>query len=174
MVQAMTHLIHNLRHPEMRILLLDSLLDLGDKPYQLENWASKTAAHKFWDAMRFPIEHLFDVLNLEEIPEDQIGYSLYNKRELDSVLLVINALNQVIDAVGRKQPDEYYINSPLWDNVVKTSQHAFKLLMKKETMTEEHKEHWNSLRRAFYKQPLPLLDLANKWDDSVRPTDGLP
>ena len=34
-----------------------------------------------------------------------------------------------------------------------------KPMMEKETMTEEYKAHWNALRRAFYKQPVPLSDL---------------
>ena len=72
---------------------------------------------------------------------------------------VIKTLEKVMDEIGRKQPDDNYINSPLWDEVIKTAQHAFNFLMEKETMTEEYKAHWNALRRAFYKQPVPLSDL---------------
>ena len=78
----MIYSTHNLKHPDMRILLLDSLLDLGDKPYQLENWVDKNYLHAFWDCLRFPVEVLFDDLSLHEAPEDQINYSLYNQDEL--------------------------------------------------------------------------------------------
>ena len=155
----MMHSKHKLKHPDMRILLLDSLLDLGDKPYQLENWVDKNYLHAFWDCLRFPVEVLFDDLSLHEVPEDQINYSLYNQDELDVVMPVIKTLEKVMDEIGRKQPDDNYINSPLWDEVIKTAQHAFNFLMEKETMTEEYKAHWNALRRAFYKQPVPLSDL---------------
>lgn len=64
----------------MGIILLDSLLDLGDKSYQLEKWVDKKYAYSFWGNLVIPISHLFDVLNLEETPEDQIEYSLYNKK----------------------------------------------------------------------------------------------
>ena len=74
----MTQSTHKLRHPEMRILLLDSLLDLGNKIYQDKNWVNKKYAYSFWGNLIIPISHLFDVLNLEETPEDQLGYSLYN------------------------------------------------------------------------------------------------
>ena len=155
----MMHSKHKLKHPDMRILLLDSLLDLGDKPYQLENWVDKNYLHAFWDCLRFPVEVLFDDLSLNEVPEDQINYSLYNQDELDVVMPVIKTLEKVMDEIGRKQPDDNYINSPLWDEVIKTAQHAFNFLMEKEIMTEEYKAHWNALRRAFYKQPVPLSDL---------------
>ena len=155
----MMHSKHKLKHPDMRILLLDSLLDLGDKPYQLENWVDKNYLHAFWDCLRFPVEVLFDDLSLHEVPEDQINYSLYNQDELDVVMPVIKTLEKVMDEIGRKQPDDNYINSPLWDEVIKTAQHAFNFLMEKEIMTEEYKAHWNALRRAFYKQPVPLSDL---------------
>ena len=152
----MMHSKHKLKHPDMRILLLDSLLDLGDKPYQLENWVDKNYLHAFWDCLRFPVEVLFDDLSLHEDPEDQINYSLYSQDELEVVTPVIKALEKVMDEIGRKQSDDTYINSPLWDEVVKTAQHAFKFLMKKETMTEEYKDRWNILRRAFHKKPISV------------------
>ena len=155
----MMHSKHKLKHPDMRILLLDSLLDLGDKPYQLENWVDKNYLHAFWDCLRFPVEVLFDDLSLHEVPEDQINYTVYNQDELEVVMPVIKALEKVMDEIGRKQPDDAYIDSPLWNEVVKTAQHAFKFLMKKETMTEEYKERWNATRMAFCKKPVPLSDL---------------
>ena len=155
----MIYSTHNLKHPDMRILLLDSLLDLGDKSYQLKNWVDNNYVYSFWGNLVMPIEVLFDDLSLHEVPEDQINYTVYNQDELEVVMPVIKALEKVMDEIGRKQPDDNYINSPLWDEVIKTAQHAFNFLMEKETMTEEYKAHWNALRRAFYKQPVPLSDL---------------
>ena len=50
---------------------------------------------------------------------------------MEAVLTVIDALNKVMDEIGRKQPDENYINSPLWDKVITTAQYAFTVLMEK-------------------------------------------
>lgn len=140
----------------MRMLLLDSLKDLSDKTYQLKNWVFTTTPCGFWFSARMSYNVIFNDLVLEDDPEDQIGYSLYNKIELEAVISVVDALKKVLEEIGIEQPDGAYINSPLWDTVVHTSQHAYKCLIKNEILTEEYKDRWNILRQSFHKEPISL------------------
>ncbi len=75
-----------------------------------------------------------DDIPLEEDPEGQIGYSLYNEEEVQAIKPVMAALNRVLDEVGIKQPDETYISSPLWDEVVRTAGEAYKVFKKNDEL----------------------------------------
>ena len=78
--------------------------------------------------MRFPLEFLFDDLSLEERPEDQLGYTLRDREEMTAVCKVVNAMNRVFHEIGQNKPDFAYMNSPLWEDVIKDADVAYKLL----------------------------------------------
>jgi len=126
-----------LEDPTLRACLLGSIADLADRETQIKEWTSKTAAHRFWDTLYMSFESLDD-FNLFDEDEKRrsgialIGSSVYDQKELDAICPVIEAFQRVLDEIGTKQPDSAYINSPLWDDVVRTANHAFDVLMENE------------------------------------------
>jgi len=124
------------RFPQMRQILLFSLKDLSDNKLQLQEWVSKTAKHRFWDTMRFDINVIYYDLGFEmdedEKAEDKIGYSLVDESECRAMEPVVKALDDVYDIIGPEQPDSAYIDSPLWDEVVRASGAALKVFLANE------------------------------------------
>jgi len=126
-----------LEYPDLRSCLVGALEDLADKQTQLKEWTLKTAAHRFWDTLRMILENLddfgfFDKNERARSGRGLIGSSVYNQRELDAIYPVIEAFQRVLVEIGATQPDSAYINSPLWDDVVRTASHAFDALMANE------------------------------------------
>ena len=64
--------------------------------------------------------------------EEQIDYVLVDHDEVNSIKPVIKTLDVVYDQIGPEQPDLAYINSPLWDDVVKAAQAAFNVFITNE------------------------------------------
>ncbi len=120
----------HIKHPYMRVEVVLYLQDLADREKQLKDWTSQKAAHRFWDTLGFAISMLFDTLDLEEDAEGQIGYSLYNEEEVQAIKPVMRILRRVLDEIGRQQPDDAYITSPLWDEVVRTAGEAYEVFKK--------------------------------------------
>jgi len=121
----------------LRAELLGSIEDLADRETQMKEWVSETAAHRFWDTLHMSFEsldnfNLFDEDELSKSGRELIGSSVYDQEELDAIYPVIQAFQRVLDEIGAKQPDSAYINSPLWDDVVRTANHAFDVLMENE------------------------------------------
>jgi len=120
----------SLELPYMRHGLIGTLKDLADLVRQKKEWCSQTAAHRFWDTMRFSIE-TFEGIPLESAPLDQIGYTIRTEEELALILDVMNKLWKVMDAIGTEKPDADYLNSPLWHDVVTASAKAYNYIKEK-------------------------------------------
>ncbi|MBN9344348.1 MAG: hypothetical protein J0H87_08310 [Holosporales bacterium] len=122
-------------------MLLFSLQRLSDKEYQSENWVDPNYLHSFWDTFLFDLEFLYDDLVIYEHPEDGIGYVLLNQEEADILRPLYNALDDVCEKIGEKQPDSSYINSPLWDKVIRAAEGAFKIFIKNEEEAKKVNPH---------------------------------
>jgi len=120
------------RFPQFRQFLILSLKTFSNKRMQLEEWPSSTAKHRFWDSMQFYIDLIYNDLDLDDSASDQIGYSLVDESECRAMEPVVKALDDVYDIIGPKQPDSAYIDSPLWDEVVRASGAALKVFLANE------------------------------------------
>jgi len=124
-----------LEYPTMRHYLMGALDSLKDKNTQLKEWINPNNNHAFWwNAL--PSLHSIDDLCFDGVLDGrysknfQEGMTLFNEEETDAVMKVVLAIKKVYDEIDMQQPDEAYINSPLWDNVVSASQEAYDLIIK--------------------------------------------
>jgi hypothetical protein len=123
-----------IRLPGFRRELILDMKALADLEYQKRKWASTQYTHPFWDHLDLTVEVIFDIHNLDKNPEQQIGDILRNQAEVDAIKPVVKALEAILDTIGIEQPDSAYINSPLWEDVVKAAKHAYEVLMKDEDL----------------------------------------
>ena len=59
--------------------------------------------------------------------EADVGSVFYNREELDAVAVLMRALDNVLEAVGDEDDDEF-VRHPLWQNVSKAASFASKCL----------------------------------------------
>ena len=121
------------KFPSMRQRVVITLQTLADRPYQLREWIMPTRNDTFWYDVKHCIEALEDTVNLPDTSvEEQIDYVLVDYNEANIIKPVIQTLDAIYEQIGPEQPDLAYINSPLWDDVVKEAQAAFKVFIANE------------------------------------------
>jgi len=121
-----------LKFPNMRSHLLGCLDDLKDKETQLKEWVNPAFPYAFWSNVVMctdPIDYFDAVVNGIEPPNFQEGYILFNSEETNAVMRVVWAFDKVIKDIGIEKPDDFYINSSLWNEVVSSSDAAYDLLV---------------------------------------------
>ena len=134
----------NVKFPQMRQILIFAIQSLSDRETQMREWISSTAVHRFWDTMKFDIDVIYHDLDLDSIPEDQLGYSLMDQEEINIIKPLTDALDAVCDRIGFRQPDSAYIISPLWDDVVHAAKAAFDIFMANEEKAKQTNPYpWN-------------------------------
>lgn len=120
--------------PGMRFTLIHEIKDLADLGKQKKEWVSKDRNDAFWYHLTNETDFLWEGIPFQEFPQEQIGYTLKNKVELESILRLINTLETVLTTIGKKQTDSAYLDSPLWNDVVKAAKDAYEILMKDENL----------------------------------------
>ena len=117
--------------PNLRYDIETSLKRLLDKEEQ-KGWFDPNCKHAFSDSLYYYVfEFLFDTIDIDE-PEEQIGVTLYNKEEADTIAKFLNFYNDTFKA---DMPDSYYINHPKWSKLL---EEAKKII---EIMKENNKEY---------------------------------
>lgn len=106
--------------------MINHLKTLSDKEYQINAWVK----HDFpegvkYDCLDFLIHFFFDDTSIAENPQSNIGVFFINEKEASSVTKVLTLLSSLIDELGNAD-DQTYINSPVWDKVVKEATIAYK------------------------------------------------
>ena len=137
-----------LEYPTMRHYLMGALDSLKDKETQLKEWINPNNNNAFWwNAL--PSLHSIDDLCFDRVLDGkysknfQEGITLFDEEETDAVMKVVLAIKKVYDEIDMQQPDEAYINSPLWDDVVLASQEAYDLIIINNKKYElDLKEYW--------------------------------
>lgn len=127
-------MIIKLKHPDMRTMLIDSLKELSNKEIHLNKWANKKFKHALWDEFCLSSEILENIPFEHYPPEEQIGYSIYNIKEITPILYLINKINLIVNEIGWDKKDEDYLNSPLWAEMVDAADIAYQELMKNENI----------------------------------------
>ncbi|KIE04383.1 hypothetical protein NF27_IC00010 [Candidatus Jidaibacter acanthamoeba] len=111
--------------------IIAAIQELSDKDYQNKIWADPNYAHAFWDSIRFPEGTLIEEMCLDEYPaKNLIGYSLLNEKEAELVEKAARTLDKALDEIGIQQPDSAYINSPLWEKVIRAAKEAYDFFKK--------------------------------------------
>lgn len=113
-----------LKFYDSRQTIMQSLLDLSNKNLQQSKWINPNYPYSFWSNLANYIHVFFDDFGLEEKQEELIGIILIDEKECQVIRDLLNALKKVLAEIGVEQPDTAYINSPLWDEVVKRAQSA--------------------------------------------------
>ncbi|PFX11087.1 hypothetical protein AWC38_SpisGene25443, partial [Stylophora pistillata] len=122
----------------MRYELIKSMEGLSDFVMQKEKWVDPKFKHSFSDEMDYPIDMLLDQGNLHEksYSTAKIGYWFRDAKEASVSHDVAKALKRIIKEIGIDKPDSAYINSPLWQAVVKKAKIAYDMLMEDEDLDE--------------------------------------
>ena len=116
-----------LHFPWRRQELISWLKDLAYFENTKEIWISNKAVSPICSFYTF----LEDQMLSFDYPYEQIEYSLYNKEEVEAVKKVAVIFDKVVEEQesSLNHPVLRYINSPLWDNVISSSQAAYDLLV---------------------------------------------
>ncbi|PFX10333.1 hypothetical protein AWC38_SpisGene25630, partial [Stylophora pistillata] len=75
-------------------------------------------------------------MEVDDNSSEQIGWILSDKQEAESVKMVARALTRIIQEIGNDKPDSAYIDSPLWQDVVKKAKIAYDVLIEDEDIDE--------------------------------------
>ena len=118
----------------MRNYLNSALENLRDMEMHTKKWINENYHHAFWGNALPSFDTIDDlcfdrVLDGTEPENFQEGNTLFNGEETKAVMKVVVAIEKVCEEIGIEKPDTEYINSPLWDEVVSSSQEAYDLLV---------------------------------------------
>jgi hypothetical protein len=118
----------SLRNISRRSTLILILKELADVEMQKTKWVSLDRNDGFWSDLWMRIDFISNDLALEDFPEEQLGTTLYNQREIEAIKPVVQLLDRVWNEIGPKQADGAYLDSPLWPQLVEASQKAYAYL----------------------------------------------
>lgn len=108
------------RYPAIRHELLWYLYELANPDVQRSDWGGR------W-GMKFVVHFFFDETVLGEAPHSTLGEILKDDIEAALVGRVGRALRQILSAFPPASPDEDYLGHESWQEVVNSSQAAFKI-----------------------------------------------
>lgn len=123
-----------IKFPGLRRGVILCIKDLSDFKMQKKKWTNPQYLYPFWNHLERTVMHIEDDGLFNENLEIQIGVRLKNQTEVDALKLLVKALDVVLKQIGIEKPDSAYIDSPLWQDVVKTAKHAYEVMMEDEDL----------------------------------------
>lgn len=117
-----------LSSPHVRAQLIDYLIGLSDREYQLKSWQVFDHVNNRYDEFGYTVHFLYDDTYLADNPELAIGDSLYDREEVETVTAITTALEKVFDKHGLNLSDAAYIATPEWNEVIETAKTALAIL----------------------------------------------
>lgn len=139
----------DVKYKDRREELICHFRTLSDKDFQLKNWVKDYRDDAYWWGLHFPISMIFDELDIEYDPESLMEWYLKTEDELKSLLEVANILDRIMNEIGQKRKDSDYINSPLFEEMIKISKNALDVFMANETDNEELKKFFTQRYGEF-------------------------
>lgn len=106
-----------IRFPDMRANLHGFSESLSDEAYQKRVWIEhqpSATCDSFTDVVHF----LHNDTTLAEYPDQWVGLILRNASEVDAVKTLASAIDALFAKMGTEEPDEAYIRSADWPQVV--------------------------------------------------------
>jgi len=123
--------------PWMRAELLENLYDLSDRDFQRRIWIEHKYPHEnYYADFDMVIHYLYDDTQVATDPYDWIGAVLRDEREAEAMVPVGRAIDRLLDELGKDKTDKEYIESPLWDDVVRAARAAFAIIDRPEDRHE--------------------------------------
>jgi hypothetical protein len=119
---------YKIEGPTMRKQLIWTLQALSDLNFQKINWLSSGHPCSFWSNLDMIYDFIFNDRNLGKIPEAQIGYSIRDQTELDIILPVVKALDEVWNKIGPMKSNDIYWKSSLWQDTVEKAKIAYQYI----------------------------------------------
>ena len=106
-----------IRFLDMRANLHGFSESLSDEAYQKRVWIERQPSatrDSFTDVVHF----FYDDTTLAEHPDQWLGLILRNASEVDAVKALVSAMDVLFAKIGTEEPDEAYIRSADWPQVV--------------------------------------------------------
>jgi len=109
--------VNPIRFPDMRANLHGFSESLSDEAYQNQVWIEhqlSATRDSFTDVIHF----FYDDTTLAEHPDQWLGLILRNASEVDAVKALVSAMDLLFAKMGTEEPDETYLRSADWPQVV--------------------------------------------------------
>jgi hypothetical protein len=117
-----------IKYANLRKNLIVTIRSLADRDYQQKVWIDLCKpAEKFEDDLSMTINFLYDFINDKE-PQRSIGLTLRNKREVDVIKILFDALENFLNDIDHNAPDEIALKSKYWPNVLNAATEVYKEL----------------------------------------------
>jgi hypothetical protein len=119
----------NLKYPHLRQHLLQILTYLADEQKQLRLWVDRTQLYVYAEDYFCDIDNIIAWLEdhgLFDYPDKSVDYVLYS-HEVTEIVAVVSALQECLNSLG-DAPNEAYILSDCWSDVVSTTARAFHII----------------------------------------------
>lgn len=151
--------------PYMREILTDYLHELADEECRKKSWVYN-GNPDFYYCLKHSFDFLEDRTYYDYPTTNQIGYSLYNKKEAQLIDSVAQNFLALFEQLGwDRQPEEKYLNSPYWSRLINSAKKAYPIFQKNdekyEPLIRQHIiEHLhllsdNQLKMKFKKKNAP-------------------
>lgn len=123
--------------PIIRQEILHSIWALSNKEYQQEGWLNQKNLPRGVEFDNFgeAVHWLFDDTSLADDTFGCIGWYLVDEEEANLVRKVLDSVDEVLDEVWARTPkgtkyipDQEFLNSPKWENVVEAASNAWKVM----------------------------------------------
>ncbi len=119
---------NSVKYPTMRYQLIDYILELSDRDYQVEYWLGDDKKHADVFANLDEVIHfLFDDSLIAECAENSIGFILVNETEAALISKITGILEKLINVLGDVS-DRAYLERPEWGLVIKLAQQLFEVM----------------------------------------------
>jgi hypothetical protein len=117
------------KFPDMRSDIIAAVRALADSEYQNRVWIERRYPHEgYFDDFTNNVHILYDDTKVLENPEGSVGLFLRSQEEAVALVDLANAMNAMFLALGTDRSDIEYMESTLWDNVVKSAIAALKVI----------------------------------------------
>lgn len=122
--------VNNVRYPLMRAEVIGAVQSLADPDYQWRVWVRREYPKPgYYDDFAMNIHILFDDTTVLEDPDGAVGDILRSPAEAEALRRLAEALNHVLDTVGRgDEPDQNYLESAHWSAVIEAADAALHVL----------------------------------------------
>ncbi|MCP4924223.1 MAG: hypothetical protein GY915_09425 [bacterium] len=125
-----------LEYPGLRANLIWGVKNFTDLDYQKRKWClDNQKGNVFWDGIREPVNCLFDI-PFREYPDKQIGVTIRNWKEIDALIKLGATIDVFYEKSSKGKTNQEYLDSELWQNVIKCAKEAYAILMDDEDIDE--------------------------------------
>ncbi|WUN94266.1 hypothetical protein OHT51_09340 [Streptomyces sp. NBC_00299] len=120
---------HDITLPEMRAEIIASVRALADPAYQRRVWIGREyPSPDYYDDLTLTVNILYDDTTVLADPQAALGRTLSSDAEVAAMSRLADELTRALDEVGRDEPDERYLASPVWPGVVDAASAALDVL----------------------------------------------